>query len=85
MKINEKFVIEKLDDGGAILLEPVEEVIYILNNTGYIVLSTAVGCDLQTAMDRYFEKISYSVDDESKKDYDMCLQQLIENGILLEV
>ena len=84
MKISPKIVIEKLDDGSAVLLNIEKEMVYILNETGYLVLDTATNCEKKRAQENYFNRLNISVSDEYLSDYNCCLEQLKANDILLE-
>ncbi len=84
MKTNNNFVIERLDDGSVVLLNPEKEVIYILNTLGGLVLETSSNGNFDCAKKNYFDKAKLPLTEEYSKDYDCCVNQLIESGILLE-
>ena len=84
MRINKNFVVEKLDEGTAILLNPSNETIFILNRTGHFVLTTADDCERELAKARYFDRTKLPLTEDYINDYCCFLDQLIENCIIVE-
>ncbi len=73
-----------LENGGAALLDPEKEVIFLINNTGFQILTSSIGNTRTEAQERFFNLVAHDFEDEDIDVYKEYLDQLIDNCILLE-
>lgn len=84
MKLNNEIIVERLENGGAALLDPEKEVIFLINNTGFQILTSSIGHTRTEAQERFFNLVAHDFEDEDIDVYKEYLDQLIDNCILLE-
>ena len=84
MRYNPSYIKEIIDDNSIALLEPNKEKLIILNSSGHAILLTAIDNDRQGAMKLYFEQTGFPCSEETKKDYLDFLDDLINEGVLVE-
>ena len=84
MRLNPRLIMEKLDDGSSVLLDPEIEEIMILNRSGTIALITALNNETETALEKYLKEIDVSLSDQYLEDYNLFMLQLHDDKIILE-
>lgn len=84
MRINPELIIETLEDGSALLLDPTAERVFLLNKTGREILQTANSLTKIDAEYNFFRTTKYFQGKENTNEYQHYIDLLIDHHILIE-